>query len=161
MFFPGLVPGPGGGAQVPGRALDRFLMLTHEQNSTANVLRYASARDSVSSMRNPGSGKASCFDPVTHRPRLMAAQCPTCIFRPGNPMNLRPGRLRQMVSDALREGCQGVICHDTLSYGPHPDFGGALCRGFYDTVGYRNNFVRVMERLGGFTEVGLPGGQEV
>lgn len=98
----------------------------------------------------------SCFDPVTHRPRLMAEQCATCIFRPGNPMHLRAGRLRQMVADALREGSQGIICHDTLSYGPHPDFGGALCRGFYDTVGYRNNFVRVMERLGGFTEVEPP-----
>jgi hypothetical protein len=98
----------------------------------------------------------TCFDPVTRRPRLLASQCPTCIFRPGNPMKLDPGRLKNMVTDALREGSQGIICHDTVSFGAHPDFGGALCRGFYDSVGYRNNFVRIMERLGGFTEVEPP-----
>jgi len=102
----------------------------------------------------------SCFDPVTHRPRLMREQCSTCIFRPGNPMQLRPGRVKDMVNEALREGCQGIICHATLSYGDHPDFGGALCRGFYDSFGPRNNFVRVMERLGGFTEVDPPAEQE-
>jgi hypothetical protein len=98
----------------------------------------------------------TCFDPETHKPRLLSRQCETCIFRPGNPMHLRPGRVKQMVSEALREGCQGIICHDTVSYGEHPDFGGALCRGFYDAFGYRNNFVRIMERLGGFTEVDPP-----
>lgn len=72
-------------------------------------------------------------------------------------MHLRPGRLAGMISEALREGSQGIICHTTLSYGEFPDFGGALCRGFYDAFGPRNNFVRIMERLGGFTEVDPPG----
>jgi hypothetical protein len=98
----------------------------------------------------------TCFDHKTNRPRLLSAQCETCIFRSGNRMQLRAGRLRQMVSDALQQGSQGVICHDTLSYGAHPDFGGAMCRGFYDAYGPQNNFVRVMERLGGFTEVDPP-----
>lgn len=99
----------------------------------------------------------SCYDPATHRPRLLSRQCPTCILRPGNPMHLRPGRLRDMITAALREGSQGIICHDTLSYGEHPDFGGALCRGFYDQFGPRNNFIRVIERIGGFTVVDPPG----
>jgi hypothetical protein len=98
----------------------------------------------------------TCFDPATHRPRLLSVQCQTCIFRPGNPMRLRAGRLRQMVRDALQQGSQGIICHSTVSYGANPDFGGALCRGFYDAYGPQNNFVRVMERLGGFTEVDPP-----
>jgi len=95
----------------------------------------------------------NCFNPVTRRPQLMAEQCSTCIFRPGNPMDLRPGALRSLVRDATREGCQGIICHQTLSYGPHPETGGAICRGYYDSFGYRNNFIRIMERLGGFTEI--------
>lgn len=99
----------------------------------------------------------SCFDPVTRRPRLLSRQCGTCILLPRNPMRLRPGRLKDLISEALRQGCQGIICHDTLSYGPHPGFGPALCRGFYDQFGPRNNFIRVMERLGGFTEVDPPG----
>lgn len=49
-------------------------------------------------------------------------------------MDLEPGRVRGLVTRALREGSQGIICHDTLSYGPaHPGFGAAMCRGFYDT----------------------------
>jgi hypothetical protein len=102
----------------------------------------------------------SCFDPQTRRPRLLSSQCATCIFRPGNLMHLRAGRLKSMIAEAVQEGSQGVICHDTLSYGAHPDFGGALCRGFYDKFGPQNNFVRVMERLGGFTEVDPPTGEE-
>ena len=98
----------------------------------------------------------SCYDPVTHRPRLLARQCATCVLLPGNLMRLRPGRLREMVTEALQQGSQGIICHDTLSYGPHPDFGGALCRGFYDAYGPQSNFIRVIERIGGFTEVDPP-----
>lgn len=58
-----------------------------------------------------------------------------------------------MVRDGMQEGSQGIICHETLSYGVHREVGGALCRWFYDTYGYKNNFIRVMARLGGFTEV--------
>jgi hypothetical protein len=79
----------------------------------------------------------SCFDPVTHRPRLLSRQCGTCILLPGNLMRLRPGRLKDLVSDALQQGCQGIICHDTVSFGPHPDFGPALCRGCYDQLRLR------------------------
>ena len=102
----------------------------------------------------------SCAPPGGGKPRLLSERCETCIFGAGNPMRLRPGALKSLTEDALREGSQGVICHDTLSYGAYPDFGGALCRGFYDNFGPRNNFIRVMERLGGFTEVNPPGGSE-
>jgi hypothetical protein len=71
-------------------------------------------------------------------------------------MHLRPGHLRDLVQSNLGEGRTGLICHDTLSYGKHPDFGGALCRWFYDTYGPQSNFIRIMGRLGGFTEVDPP-----
>jgi hypothetical protein len=100
----------------------------------------------------------SCFG-KDGKPRLMAEQCSTCIYSPGNPMHLNSGRVKQMTQEALAEGSQGVICHQTLSYGEHPDFGGALCRGFYDSFGYRNNFIRIMDRLGGFQEVKIPDGE--
>jgi hypothetical protein len=100
--------------------------------------------------------RESCFDPLTGRPRLLSEQCSTCLGRPGNLMHLNPGRLGGLVREALGEGSQGVICHQTLSYGDHPNFGGAICRWFYDHYGPRNNFIRVMERLGGFIEVAPP-----
>lgn len=57
--------------------------------------------------------------------RVCADLCSSCIFRPGNLMELRPGRVRGMIDEAL--ACDGFIpCHKTL--------GGkeAVCRGFYD-----------------------------
>jgi hypothetical protein len=75
-------------------------------------------------------------------------------------MHLSPGRLRTMVRAAGQEGSQGIICHGTLSYGKHPEFGAALCRGYYDSHGHLNNFIRIMERLGGFTEVAPPDDKE-
>jgi hypothetical protein len=102
------------------------------------------------------SEEQSILDKTTRRPRLLSEQCQTCIFRQGNPMHLRPGRLKEMCNEANREGSQGIVCHDTLTYGNHPDYGPALCRGYYDAMGYLNNFVRIMERLGGFQEVAPP-----
>lgn len=60
------------------------------------------------------------------RVHVLAEQCSTCIFRPGNPMRLQPGRLRCMVREAL-ERDSTIICHSTL--GPS---GNAICRGFFD-----------------------------
>lgn len=98
----------------------------------------------------------SCFDLVTGKPRLLSRQCSTCIGRPGNLMHLTPGRLGSMVKRGLEQGNQGIICHQTLSYGDNPGFGGALCRWFYNTYGSYSNFIRVMNRLGGFTVVDPP-----
>lgn len=67
------------------------------------------------------------------------AMCATCIFRPGNLMDLRPGRVEQMVRDATRaESC--IPCHDTLD-GPQ-----AVCRGFYDR--HTTGPLQVAQRLG-------------
>lgn len=102
----------------------------------------------------------SCFSRRGGKPRVLSEQCSTCIGRPGNLMHLREGRLKNMVNEALREGRQGIICHQTLSYGDNPDFGGALCRWFYDHFGPQNNFIRIMWRLGGFDEVPPPAHKE-
>lgn len=58
--------------------------------------------------------------------RVMEVKCETCIFRPGNLMMLKPGRVRSMVKQCKAN--DGVIpCHETLSDGRQ-----AVCRGFYD-----------------------------
>ncbi|MFC4328258.1 hypothetical protein ACFPC0_10520 [Streptomyces andamanensis] len=68
------------------------------------------------------------LDMRTGRVRLMAKRCDTCIFRPGNLMLLRPGRLKSMTQACVKEEGH-VICHDTLI---HADahLPGAICRGF-------------------------------
>lgn len=87
--------------------------------------------------------------------RVLTEKCGTCIFRPGNRMRLNPGRLREMTEGAVQQGGY-ITCHDTLTYGANPDFGPAVCRGFYDAHGHRSNLVRIMQRLSGIAEVAPP-----
>lgn len=56
---------------------------------------------------------------------VCAEMCPTCVFRPGNLMQLKRGRVRSMVDEAKRDD-SAIICHSTL------DGDNAICRGFYD-----------------------------
>jgi hypothetical protein len=101
--------------------------------------------------------RESCLPRGGGQPRVLSEKCATCILAPGDQAGLRPGRLKAMVGDATGEGTEGIICHETMTTGPYPDFGPALCRGFYDAYGHLNNFVRVMSRIGdGFLEVKPP-----
>jgi hypothetical protein len=53
-------------------------------------------------------------------------QCKTCIFRPGNLMQLEPGRVEQMIADATRdESC--IPCHHHLHEGAAIE---PVCAGF-------------------------------
>lgn len=97
----------------------------------------------------------SLIDPVTRKPRLLAEKCSDCVFRPGNLMHLRPGRLKELIRQNTGPQAQGLHCHQT-TYGQNPDTGLSLCRGFYDGYGHLANFIRVCERIGGFTEVPPP-----
>lgn len=65
------------------------------------------------------------------RPQALAAQCSTCVFRPGNQMRLQSGRLRDLVETNRATGA-ALTCHQTLSYGAHPEVGQSACRGFLD-----------------------------
>ena len=93
-------------------------------------------------------GGGSILDRETKRPRLLAELCATCIYRPGNLMRLRRGRLRDITDEAVRSDSY-ITCHSTLAgmSGAQP----AVCRGFYDR--FSTNFLRVMGRLGGWHEV--------
>jgi hypothetical protein len=46
-------------------------------------------------------------------------------------MHRQPGRLSSLAADALARDSY-IICHDTLTYGPHPTCGPAICREFHD-----------------------------
>ena len=74
------------------------------------------------------------------RVHVCQRMCPTCIFRPGNLMQLRSGRVRGMIDDARRdEGC--IPCHSHLYTGRD-----AVCRGFFDR--YPTQPLQLAERLG-------------
>lgn len=100
------------------------------------------------------------IDPVTRKPRLLKEQCSTCVGRPGNLMHLRTGRLKDLIQANTGPEAHGLVCHQTLSYGDDPDARPAFCRWFYDGFGHLANYIRISERLGGFTEVDPPGKTE-
>jgi hypothetical protein len=52
-------------------------------------------------------------DPLTGVVRLCDDLCSTCVFRPGNLMNLGPGRVKEMTDSALADEGH-IVCHSTL-----------------------------------------------
>ena len=92
------------------------------------------------------------IDPETKKPRMLSEQCATCIGRPGNVTDLRPGRRQEVVREN-RDGL-GLVCHETLGFKDGKPPLEAFCRWFYENVG--SNYQRICERLGGFTEVPPP-----
>jgi hypothetical protein len=55
-------------------------------------------------------------------------RCETCIFRPGNLMNLEPGRVEGMIADADEaESC--IPCHKHLYQGVDIE---PVCKGYFD-----------------------------
>lgn len=74
------------------------------------------------------------------RVHVLAERCATCIFRPGNLMQLNRGRVRGMVDDARRHE-SAIICHATLYTGAN-----AVCRGFFEA--HATQPLQLADRLG-------------
>jgi hypothetical protein len=55
-------------------------------------------------------------------------KCKTCIFLPGNRMNLVDGRVERMVAEADEAG-SCIPCHDHLHQGAAIE---PVCRGYFD-----------------------------
>lgn len=70
-------------------------------------------------------------------------------------MRLQPGRLTEMVKDAVTAD-SAIICHQTLPYGGYDVPGQALCRGFVDHHGDRVVPVRLARTLGVLDELDPP-----
>lgn len=73
--------------------------------------------------------------------RVCSRMCSTCIFRPGNLMQLHPGRVRGMVDEAVANDSM-IPCHKTL------DGERACCRGFYDRHRESSFGLRLGELIG-------------
>ena len=62
--------------------------------------------------------------------RVLSHRCGTCIFRPGALMHLTQDQFEDVVRHNVDTGAL-LTCHATLPYGAHPDFGPAVCAGFW------------------------------
>jgi hypothetical protein len=91
-------------------------------------------------------------DRATGKPRRMADMCATCIMRPAvERIALSNARINQFINEARRTDAY-VVCHSTIPGGRRdPSVAPAICRGFSDA--YSTNYLRIMERLGGFVDV--------
>lgn len=89
------------------------------------------------------------------RVHVLAEKCSTCIFRPGNLMTLKAGRVKDMVDGALSEEGGSITCHKTLPGMPGEEQQ-AICRGFYDAHADRADLLILAQRLGIIEEVPAP-----
>lgn len=72
---------------------------------------------------------------------VLTRKCATCIFRPGNLMQLAPGRVDEMVA-GCKQTNSVIPCHSTLD-GPR-----SICRGLFDAH-YRDiGILQIADRLG-------------
>lgn len=83
--------------------------------------------------------------------KILDEQCATCIFRPGNPMQLQTGRVAAMVREC-RVRQSFIPCHETMTIADEDEHADRtndpVCRGFYDAHGEVSQLIRISERLG-------------
>ena len=94
-------------------------------------------------------------DAATGLSRLLSERCGTCILRPGDPMHLGPEQTATFIRQVLAAGSY-VVCHQTLTYGDHPDYGPAICRGFFDSYRDRSRDLLVLQAGRRLTEIPPP-----
>lgn len=88
---------------------------------------------------------------------VMSEKCGTCVFRPGNLMNLPPGKLKGM-ADHVQETGIPFSCHQTLAYS-EPRYrehyeGMALCAGAVENYGEQSVIMRMAHAMDVIVEVG-------
>ena len=79
------------------------------------------------------------------KPLLYRERCSTCIFRPGNLMSLKEGRLADVVAKNRETGSM-LICHHT-TYGQAERE--VMCRGYWDAYAATSRIPQIMESLFG------------
>ena len=94
-------------------------------------------------------------DPATGLSRLLSERCGTCLLSPGDPMHLGPEHTAAFIRQVLAERSY-VVCHDTLTYGDFPDYGPAICRGFFDAYRTRSAALLILQAGRRLTEVPPP-----
>lgn len=99
------------------------------------------------------------IDQETGKVRVLSRRCSTCVFRPGNLMHLRPGKLEALVEHHIASGSL-LTCHQTLPYGDHPDFRPAVCAGFWAGHSRSTTAGRIARGLIGIIRITPPAGEE-
>ncbi|MFD4406694.1 hypothetical protein ACFWPH_28425 [Nocardia sp. NPDC058499] len=95
-------------------------------------------------------------DPATGKSRLLDKKCPTCVFRPGNPVYTRESA--EKLADRACEDDTYVVCHSTYKDGQSPPH--AICRGFWDRHRNDTAALRILQFFDRIIEVPFDHGPE-
>jgi hypothetical protein len=91
------------------------------------------------------------------RVRVLSRRCNTCVTRDGNPFG--PARSAEVIEANIAAGAL-LTCHSTLPYGDHPDFGPAVCAGFWARHAMKTAAGRIARFMLGITRIAPPEDQE-
>jgi hypothetical protein len=91
------------------------------------------------------------------RVRVLSRRCDTCLFRPGHPFG--EDRAAEVIERNVARGAL-LTCHSTLPYGPHPDFGPAVCAGFWARHAMQTAAGRIARFVLGVTRIKPPPGED-
>ena len=95
------------------------------------------------------------IDHACGKVRVLSRRCSTCIFWPDDRMHLGAERTREVVAANLAANAL-LTCHATLPYGRHPEFGPAVCAGFWARHGLDVAAGRIAEQMIGLVRVDPP-----
>ncbi len=93
------------------------------------------------------------IDRESGKVRVLSSRCETCVFRPGTPFE---DRAEDLAAANVATGAL-LTCHSTLPYGEHPEFGPAVCAGFWARHGMQTAAGRIAKRLLGVVRIMPPG----
>ena len=85
--------------------------------------------------------------------RVLSRRCDTCLFRRDQPFGA--GRAAEVIEANVAAGAL-LTCHSTLPYGAHPDFGPAVCAGFWAQHAMSTAAGRIARFMLGITRIDPP-----
>ena len=87
------------------------------------------------------------------RVRVLSHRCDTCLFRRDHPFGTE--RAAEVIEANVSAGAL-LTCHSTLPYGAHPDFGPAVCAGFWAQHAMKTAAGRLARFALGVTRIAPP-----
>lgn len=105
----------------------------------------------MASRRHP----ADVVDPGSGKVRVLSRRCGTCVFRKRGGLDLEPARIEEVIRRNVEAGAL-LTCHSTLPYGPYPEFGPAVCAGFWARHGLATAAGRIAQFMLGVVRVAPP-----
>jgi hypothetical protein len=91
------------------------------------------------------------------RVRVLRKRCGTCVYRPEGRKIFGAERVDELTARNVAAGAL-LTCHSTLPCGDHPEFGPAVCAGFWVRHGMRTAAGRIARFMLGVVRPMPPGG---